>query len=137
MRDAESLVRSAEETLEPLTLARNVSWWDSNVDATDENSRRRAEAELAFSDALADRELFAAIESARANGDGSSDARSLELLRNAMLRHQIPSSLRERIVELESSVETRYSRHRGVIDGREVDDNEIKIILREIGRAHV
>ena len=48
-----------------------------------------------------------------------------------MLRHQIPNSLRERIVELESSVETRYSRHRGVIDGREVDDNEIKIILRE------
>ena len=71
MRDAESLVRSAEETLVPLTLARNVSWWDSNVDATDENSRRRAEAELAFSDALADRELFAAIESARANGAGS------------------------------------------------------------------
>ncbi len=131
MKDTESLVRSAEETLEPLTLARNVSWWDSNVDATDENSRRRAEAELAFSDALADRELFAAIESARANGAGPSDARSLELLRNAMLPHQIPSSLRERIVELESSVETRYSRHRGVIDGREVDDNEIKSILRE------
>ena len=131
VRDAESLVRSAAETLRPLTLARNVSWWDSNVDATDENSRRRAEAELAFSDALADRELFAAIESARANGAGPSDARSLELLRNAMLRHQIPSSLRERIVELESSVETRYSRHRGVIDGREVDDNEIKSILRE------
>ncbi len=131
MSDAESLVRAAEETLKPLTLARNVSWWDSNVDATDENARRRAEAELAFSDALADQELFAAIESARSNGTGADDARSLELLRNAMLRHQIPSSLRERIVELESSVETRYSRHRGVIDGKQVDDNEIKTILRE------
>ncbi len=99
LRDAESLVRSAAETLRPLTLARNVSWWDSNMDATDENSRRRAEAELAFSDALADRELFAAIESARANGAGPSDARSLELLRNAMR----PTRSRARCVSASSS----------------------------------
>jgi peptidyl-dipeptidase A len=131
LRDGELLVRSAEETLEPLTLARNVSWWESNVDATDGNTRRRAAAELAYSDALADPELFGAIESARRNGADSTHARSLELLRNTMLPHQIPSSLRERIVELEASVETRFSRHRGVIDGKDVDDNEIKNILRE------
>ena len=58
-------------------------------------------------------------------------ARTLELLANAMRPHQIPSSLRERIVELEASVETRFSRHRGVVAGKEVDDNEIKQILRE------
>jgi peptidyl-dipeptidase A len=131
LKDAGSLVRSAEETFEPLTLARNISWWDSNVDATDENARRRAEAELAYSDALADRELFRAIEAARGNGDGSDHGRSLELLRSMMLPQQIPAPLRERIVELEASVETRFSRHRGVIEGTEVDDNEIKSILRE------
>jgi peptidyl-dipeptidase A len=131
LKDGVALVRRAEDTFQPLTLARNISWWDSNVDATDENARRRAEAELAYSDALADRELFGAIESARSNGAASDQARSLELLRNAMLPHQIPGSLRERIVELEASVETRFSRHRGVIDGKEVDDNEIKNILRE------
>jgi peptidyl-dipeptidase A len=131
LKDAVSLVRSAEERFQPLTLARNISWWDSNVDATDENARRRADAELAYSDALADPDLFGAIEAARRNGADPTRARSLDLLRNTMLPHQIPSSLRERIVELEASVETRFSRHRGVIDGREVDDNEIKNILRE------
>ena len=131
MKDAQALVRSAEETFQPLTLARNISWWDANVDATDENSRRRAEAELAYSDALADRGLFGSIESACGNGAGPEHVRSLELLRNMMLPQQIPASLRERIVELEASVETRFSRHRGVIDGTEVDDNEIKNILRE------
>jgi peptidyl-dipeptidase A len=124
-----SLVGAAEERLRPLTLARNVAWWDSNVEASDENARRRAEAELAYSDALADRELFGEVEAARAaNG---MDARSLDLLRTMMLPHQVPDSLRSRIVELEAEVEAKFSRHRGVLRGREVDDNEIKQILRE------
>jgi peptidyl-dipeptidase A len=125
-----SLVRAAEGTLQPLALARNVAWWESNVDATEENERRATAAELAYSDALADRELFAAVESARSNGSGD-DERSLDLLRALMLPRQIADSLRSRIVELETSVESRFSRHRGVIRGREVDDNEIKQILRD------
>ncbi len=131
MKDALSLVHAAEERFRPLTLDRNIAWWNSNVDATDDNARRRADAELAFSGALADRELFDAIEAARGNGADSDHGRALELLGNAMLPHQIASSLRERIVELEASVETRFSRHRGVVAGREVDDNEIKQILRD------
>src|ERR687892_2561942 len=123
-----SLVGAAEERLRPLTLARNVAWWDANVDANEENARRRAEAELAYSDALADRELFDEVEGALATG---ADGRSLELLRAMMLPRQIPDTLRSRIVELESSVESRFSRHRGLLHGREVDDNEIKQILRE------
>jgi len=118
LKDAFALVRTAEERFRPLTLASNIAWWESNVDATDENARRRADAELAYSDALADRGLYAAIEAARGNGADGDHARLLELLSSAMLRHQIPSSLRERLVELEASVETRFSRHRGVVAGK-------------------
>ena len=124
-----SLVGAAEETLQPLALARNVAWWESNVEATEESEQRRAVAELAYSDALADRELFAAVEAARSNGGGE-DARSLDLLRALMLPNQIADAVRSRIVELEASVESRFSRHRGVLRGREVDDNEIRQILR-------
>ena len=126
-----SLVGGAEERLRPLTLARNVAWWDANVDATEKNERRRAETALAFSDALADRELFAELEAARRSDGDPGDHRSLELLRNLMVRHQIPDALRARIIELEAAVEARFSRHRGTIGGEEVDDNEIKRILRE------
>ncbi len=130
LTDPVALAREAEGRLQPLTLARNASWWDSNVEATDENARRRADAELAYSNALADQDLFRSIEAVRGNGVGPDQARALALLSSAMLPHQIPSSLRERIVELESSVETRFSRHRGVIAGKDVDDNEITRILR-------
>jgi hypothetical protein len=48
-----------------------------------------------------------------------------------MLPQQAPAELRAEIVELESSVEGRFSRHRGVVRGVEVDDTEIKRILRQ------
>jgi peptidyl-dipeptidase A len=126
-----SLVETAEETLRPLAHARNLAWWNANVDATEANERRRMVTELAYSDALADRQLYAAIEDAR-SGDGELLVRrQLDLLHDQMLPHQVADSLRVRIVELESAVEGRFARHRGVVRGTEVDDNEIKRILRE------
>ena len=56
--------------------------------------------------------------------------RRLDLLRDAFLPKQVPAALRRRIIELEASVEMRFSQHRGDIAGRRVDDNEIKQILR-------
>ena len=111
---ASALIESVEEVLRPLSYARNVAWWDSQVDASDENERRRAESELAFSDALADTALFAAIEEARSGSGDPLVDRQLDLLHDLMLPHQIPDSLRGRIVELESAVEARFSRHTGV-----------------------
>jgi peptidyl-dipeptidase A len=52
-------------------------------------------------------------------------------LHDLMLPRQVPSSLRERIVDLEAAVEARYARHRGVVRGEEVDDIAIKRVLRE------
>lgn len=127
---ARHLADSAEETLRPLSRARNESWWLANVEANEENARRRADAELAYTEALADRDLFAALEGALEGSDESGERRRLELLRDAMLRHQIAPSLRERIVELEAAVEMRFSSHRAVVRGEEVDDNAITRILR-------
>ena len=100
------------------------------MSATEENAARRTDAELALSDALADSELFGAVQSAREAGADGLVARQLELLHNSMLTHQVPEDLRARIVELESSVDLRFSRHRGVVGGQEVGDTEIKRILR-------
>ena len=125
-----ALLQEAEGRLAPLAVARNLAWWDSQVAATDESEERRTRAELAWSDALADSELFAAVERAR-EGARDPEARQLELLRHLMLTQQVPAELRERIVELESSVDVRFARHRGVVRGVEVDDTEIKRILRQ------
>ena len=128
--DAERIVEDAEARLDPLAVETSLAWWNSQVEATDENAERRARAELAWSDALADRELFSAVTTARENGADGDVRRRLDLLHDLMLRHQVPADLRERIVQLEASVDVHFSRHRGVVGGREVDDTEIRQILR-------
>jgi peptidyl-dipeptidase A len=127
--DVRRIVEEAEARLAPLSEEMNLAWWASQVEATEENAERRERAEIAWSDALADRELFAAVETARSGASGDV-ARRLDLLRDGMLRRQIPDGLRSRIVELETSVDLRFSRHRGVVGGSEVGDNEITRILR-------
>jgi peptidyl-dipeptidase A len=126
-----SVVSAAEERLRPLTRASNLAWWESNVEATEENARARAEAELAYSNALADPELFAEIERALGATEDAASTRSLEVLYASMVPHQVPEALRARLVELAADVEARFSRHRGVVRGRELDENEIRRILRE------
>ena len=120
-----------EDRLRPLARTRNLAGWEASIDATDENERKRAEADLAFSNALADPDAFADVQAARkADGDPLL-RRRLDLLHDYMLPRQIPTALRERIVRLEASVAARYSRHRGVVRGKETDDVAIKKILRE------
>ena len=128
---AAALVQSFEEALRPLSHARNVAWWDSQVDASEENERRRTDSELSYSDALSDPEVFAAVEKARRSDWDPLEGRQLDLMHHLMLPHQVPHALRAKMVQLESAVEVRFSRHRGVVQGVEVDENEIKRILRQ------
>jgi len=121
------LVAQAESVLAPLERDLHLAWWDVQVEATDANAARRASAELAWSEALADPDLFRAVEEVQAKAP----TRSLDLLCNLMLPHQVPSDLRARIVELDAAVDVRFSRHRGVVDGVEVDDSAIKKTLRQ------
>jgi len=130
MTNATSVADRIESELAPLHIGVSHAWWDLNILANDENERRRIELETALSDFLADGERFAAIEANRAAAEGP-DRRRLDLLRDAFLVKQIPADVRSRIIELEASVEMRFSQHRGDIGGRRVDDNEIKRILRE------
>ena len=130
MSAALAILDEAEARLAPLSVATNLAWWDSQVAATEENAERRTQAELVWSGALADRELFARVLAARSGADGEA-GRQLDLLHDLMLTHQLPDELRARIVELESSVDLRFSRHRGLVGGVEIGDTEIKRILRQ------
>ena len=131
LQECEAVLDEAEATLVPLSLASNLAWWESQVSATEENAERRARADLAWSDALADRTLFAAVDRARETGVDGDKRRQLDLLHNLMVRRQVADDLRARIIELEASVDLRFSRYRGVVRGVEVGDTEIKRMLRQ------
>jgi peptidyl-dipeptidase A len=128
---AADLVAACSATLQPLEAAANAAWWDANVDARDETQRRRADAELALSDALADPATFGAIRAARSEHRlDPLVARELDLLEQSFAPNQVDADLRREIVELQGDIESRFARHRGTIDGESVDDNELLEVLR-------
>ncbi len=124
------VVSELVERLRPLSVAANLAGWEANVEATEETASRRVETSLALSDVLADGEAFAAVQAARGERSDAPIRRQLDLLYNALLPEKVPAALRRRTIELEGSVESRFVRHRGVVGGAEVGDNEIKRILR-------
>ena len=131
MSDPTSILAGAEETLRPLHLTASRAWWDSSTAATEKHERQRVAAELALSDALADPALYREVSSARDNGADGVTRRELDVLYHGLLPNQVPEEIRHRIVELEASVDSRFSQHRATVGGRQVDDNEIRRLLRE------
>jgi peptidyl-dipeptidase A len=128
---AASLVEEIGSRLEPLEAAANRAWWDANTDASEANQTRRAETDLALSNALADTDAFAAVHSARAAGTGDPlTRRQLDVLEQAFVPHQVEPALRKQIVDLGADIESRFARFRGTLDGAAVDDNAILQVLR-------
>jgi peptidyl-dipeptidase A len=129
--DPGSILARAEETLRPLHLAASQAWWSSSTAATEEHEEQRVAAELELSDALAKPDLFREVSAARENGAEGLAGRELELLYQDLLPNQVPEEIRHRIVELDASVDSRFSQHRATVRGRQLDDNEIRRVLRE------
>ena len=129
--DSPALVaHEVTERLRPLSKEAALSGWAVNVEATEENQERRIAAELASLELLGDRDVFARIEQARSAPADPLVQRQLALLHDGFLPHQVPDELDRQIVELEASVETRFLKHRGSVDGTEMTDNELRRLLR-------
>ena len=129
MSEPAAVAELIEERLAPLYADVALAWWDLSTEASEENERRRVERETVLSDVLADAGLFAQIVEARPLAEGLA-RRRLDLLHDTFLPKQVPSELRSRIIELEASVEMRFSSHRGEVGGEPLDDNGIKKLLR-------
>jgi peptidyl-dipeptidase A len=129
--DAAALAADLEARIRPLDLELAHAWWESSTSSSDDADRRRAAADLARRDALADRDAFAAVRSARtAEGLDPLVRRQLDVLHDALTPHQVPDEIRTQLVALETAVDSTFNTFRGELDGEHVDDNAILEILR-------
>lgn len=128
---AARLAADLEAIVAPREIAVARAWWTAYTDASPEAEQRRTAAELALRDCYADTDAFAALSSTRDGPDGDPVvARQIDVLHDAFLPHQVTDRLRERIVLLETSIESSFATFRGEIDGQAVDDNTILDVLR-------
>jgi hypothetical protein len=121
-----------DERLEPLHRERSLAWWEANLAAGPETTKRYQAACEALEAACGDAEGFARLERSLSEGvDDPVLARSLRVLRNDLLPFQGPRAERLKIVALQAQVGERYATVRGRVRGRDLPDNEIAKLLKE------
>ena len=126
------LAATLEERLAELESEFHRAYWDSQIDASEANERRRAELELELRRFKGDPDALAAVNSAL--DEQLYDPvlrRQLEVLRLSLTGNQMSEEQRARMVELSSSVEGDFASFRPEVDGRRVNDNDILEILRD------
>jgi peptidyl-dipeptidase A len=125
------LVSSLEEEFQRLETEFHAAYWDSQVKATPETEKRRAELELELRRMKGDAGALNDVEAALAQP--LHDAvlkRQLEVLRLSLLGNQMAEEQRSEIVGLSSAVESDFASFRPSVDGRSLSDNDIEEILR-------
>ena len=125
------LVALLEERFRALEVEFNRAYWDSQVAATAENDRRRAELELELRRAKGDPDSLRSVEAAL-DEDLHEPLlrRQLEILRLSLMSNRMDDSMREELVQISSSVESDFATHRPQVDGKHLNENEITDILR-------
>ncbi len=122
---------SLEERFAELEIAFHDAYWDSQVEATPTNDRRRADAELALRSAKGDRASLDDVQEAL-DQDLQDPVlrRQLQVLRLSLVGNQMPEAQRTRLVEITSSVESDFASFRPEVDGRSITDNDIEQVLK-------
>ncbi len=125
------LAERLQEQIKSLEVPFHEAYWDSQIDASEANERRRSDLELALRQVKGDPQNLIDVEDAL-----SSDLhdptlhRMLTVLRLSLTGNRMDDERRTEIVELSSAVESAFANHRPIVSGNEIDDNEIREILR-------
>ena len=114
----------------PLALRLNEEYWQLNITGKDEHAREAAKLSAEHTKVYANADEFAMLRDWReAVIDDTELARQVELLYLAYLGNQKDDETIERISALEMELETEYSNHRGLLDGKPTSDNDLKEVL--------
>src|SRR3954454_10929485 len=132
MQTMQTAVDDFELELEPLVQAQMLADWESAIDASDANEQQLVAASKRVDAVLSEPERYGRLVAADQSGATDGElARRVRLARLASEAGQRDRALAARIIEAEARLGSLFSRHRGQIAGREVNDNEIAKIMRE------
>jgi peptidyl-dipeptidase A len=125
------LVENLEERFEELETQFHHAYWDSQVDASPESEKRRAELELELRTLKGDPDHLKSVEEALASDIHEPVLkRQLETLRLSLTGNQMTEAQRESLVGLSSSIENEFASFRPVVGDKRLTENEIEQTLR-------
>jgi len=125
------LVSRLESEIEALEIAFSKAYWESQIEATPENDRRRLELEIELRKIKGDAAALQQVQSALSDPLHEPILRrQLEVLRLSLTGNQMSDQEREQVVELATAVESDFASHRAEVGEERYSDNEIEDILK-------
>ncbi|HET7478381.1 MAG TPA: M2 family metallopeptidase [Rubrobacteraceae bacterium] len=134
--EIQSFVSSFETRVAPVEKAFGEAWWNLATTGTEEAQEELVRAGNAYDALFADAEEFERMRGWYEERGSLQDPllrRQVEVLYRAFAGKQGDREILRNIQELEAEANATYSNHRGVVDGREIGENEVREVLRSSG----
>lgn len=130
-RDARNLVDSFTQAARPAAKRAALAQWALTTDATPRTEDEAAAAQVALARLYADDATYREASRLASATIGDPELRrEVELLHLATLAYRREPEVLERIVALETELESAYSTYRGTVDGVRVSENDVRTILQ-------
>src|SRR5918993_5477352 len=133
MTQVESFITSFEQRLAPVEKASSEAWWKLATTGTEEAQEELVRAGMEYNRLFANKgeyELVKGWYEGRHSLESSILRRQVEVLYKTFAGRQGDEETLRRIEELEAEANAIYSNHRGVVGEEEVNENELREILR-------
>ncbi|MCZ2344008.1 MAG: M2 family metallopeptidase [Bacteroidales bacterium] len=138
---AKAFIAAHEKKMRPLDIAAGKAWWDANTTGKDEDFQRKEAAQNRIDAALADKATFAELKKLKdANTQKKIDdpvtARAIDVLYLLYLEKQVDPELLKKITAKANAVEQKFNVFRPSVDGKELNDSEVRKILKSSTDSH-
>jgi peptidyl-dipeptidase A len=129
---ARKFVEKYTAKIRPLEIAAGRAWWDANITGKDDDFKRKEEAQNKIDAALSDKEAFQEVRTIMEAGriDDPQLVRAVHLIYLAHLEKQVDPELLKKMTKLATAVEKKFSTFRATVDGKEMDDAEVRKVLK-------
>ena len=137
-RQWHSLVSSLSSRFEELEREFHEAYWRSQIEASPENDRRRADLELELRRLKGDPDTYTKVEEAlQEEIHEPLLARQLQVLRHSLTGNQMTEEQRSALVELSTEVESEFASYRPELNGKRITENDVDEILTSSGDAEL
>lgn len=131
-RELSALINQLEQKIIPLNTEANKTYYQASVSGREEHFSRYAELDFELSKVYSNERIYDQLKEIRESGNVTDTLlkRQLDILYFAFLEKQADSSLLKEIINLQTSVEKKFTTFRAKLGDTEYSDNQIDSILR-------
>ena len=129
---ARKFVDAYTAKMRPLEITANRAWYSANITGKDEDFKAKEDAQNRMDEFLSYQPAFQELKAIKEAG-GIQDkvlARSIDVIYLTYLEKQVDPELLRKMTALSNSIEKKFSNFRAKLDGKELEDAEIRKILK-------